>query len=325
MSDLRDAKATREKVLKDYIERRRKSGMAEHQAQAARSEIISARAAKSEAEKSMTVDAGGIAKMEQKVRRSEDKFKASETAVKKLQKEMASLDDSPEARKDEEERKRLEKRLGSMETSSVFELKFSSLQMLPNQTIRLSESQADKLLGSNEEDTPNEDFVIQFLDDSIPEIRSRLIDEIENGLLKVVATTSRWAQEEADKQRQETRRIFNDVGTSLFQRLKVSPITSVSLDTDYQLKIGWPNDKTTGLTGSGSERTLIAAALLIAMRKAYTPNIPILMFDGVLENLAPRPREEFLDFLSEYSKSEGVAVVVSLFDSSKAKATITVR
>jgi hypothetical protein len=325
MSELRDAKATRDKVLKDFMEKRRKYGMAEQQAQAARSEMASARAAISEAEKSMTVDAGGIAKMEEKVRSSEQKFKASETAVKTLQNEMASLDDSPEARKDEEQRKKLEMKLGSMETSSVFELRFSSLQMLPNQTMRLSESQADELLGSNEEDSPNEDLVIQFLDVSIPEIRSRLIDEIDNGLLKIVAATSRWTQEEADKQRQETRRIFNDVGTTLFQRLKVSPISSVSLDTNYRLKIDWPDGKTTGLTGSGSERTLIAAALLIAMRKAYTPNIPILMFDGVLENLDPRPREELLDFLSEYAKSEGVAVVVSLFDSSKAKATMSVR
>jgi hypothetical protein len=167
--------------------------------------------------------------------------------------------------------------------------------------------------------------VTQFLYDSAPEIRSRLIDEIDNGILLVVAATSRWAQEEADKQRQETRRIFNDVGTTLFQRLKVSPISSVSLDTDYRLRIDWSDGESTGLTGAGGERTIIAAALLIAMRKAYTPNIPILMFDGILENLDPRPREEFLDFLAEYAISEGVAVVVSLFDSSKTKATMSVR
>ncbi|SVC61680.1 uncharacterized protein METZ01_LOCUS314534, partial [marine metagenome] len=155
MSELRDAKATRDRVLKDFLEKRRKYGMAEQQAQAARSEMASARAAISEAEKSMTVDAGGIAKMEEKVRSSEQKFKASEIAVKTLQNEMAGLDDSPEARKDEEERKKLETKVGSMETSSVFELRFSSLQMLPNQTMRLSESQADELLGSNEEDSPN--------------------------------------------------------------------------------------------------------------------------------------------------------------------------
>jgi len=325
MSALKEAKANRDKVLKDFMEKRRKYGMAEQQAQAARAEIAAARAARSEAEKSMTVDAGGIAKMEEKVRSSEQKFKASEKAVKALQTEMASLDDSPEARKDEGERKSLESRLGAMETSSVFELRFSSLQMIPNQTMRLSESQADELLGSDETDTPASDLVTQFLDDSVPEIRSRLIDEIDNGLLLAVAATSRWAQEEADKQRQETRRIFNDVGTTLFQRLKVSPISSVSLDTDYRLRIDWSDGESTGLTGAGGERTIIAAALLIAMRKAYTPNIPILMFDGVLENLDPRPREEFLDFLAEYAKSESVAVVASLFDSSKAKATMSVR
>lgn len=116
--------------------------------------------------------------------------------------------------------------------------------------------------------------------------------------------------------------MFNEVGTNLFNRLKVSPITSVSLNTNYQLEIEWSDGKTTGLTGAGGERMIIAAAILIAMRKAYTPEVPILMFDGVLESLDPKPRKELLSFLGEYAKTEGVAVVASEFDSGNAVATV---
>ena len=157
------------------------------------------------------------------------------------------------------------------------------------------------------------------------EIRSILIAEIDRGFLANVSATSTWAAEEADRQRQETRRVFNDVGTTLFTRLKVSQIKAVSLNTDYRLEVSWSDGSTTGLTGAGGERTIIAAALLIAMRKAYTPDVPILMLDGVMESLDPRPREEFLSFLGEYAKEEDIAIVVSVFDSGTAKATVMTR
>jgi hypothetical protein len=60
----------------------------------------------------------------------------------------------------------------------------------------------------------------------------------------------------------------------------------------------------------------------MSMRKAYTPEITFLMFDGVLENLDNRPREELLAFLGEYSKDEDIAIAVSVFDSSIAVAKI---
>ena len=248
-----------------------------------------------------------------------------EAEVVSLRDEMRKLDDSEEARGDDKARRELESKLKSLETTTMFEMRLTSLSMMPNDTIRITESQGEAMLGSGEGGEPRSDFVNRYLEQGAPEIKSRLIPEIDNGFLVDVAATSKWAQGEADKQRQETRRIFNDVGTKLFERLKVSPISSVSLDTGYNLKISWSDGSVTGLTGAGGERTIIASALLISMRKAYTPEIPILMFDGILENLDPKPREGFLDFLSEYAKSEDVAVVVSLFDSSESTATVSVR
>lgn len=325
MVELSEAKAKRALVLKSFIDKRRKMGNAEAQAAAARSEIQAARAHKSEAERSMTVDAGGKAKMEQDLQKVKRVYEASEAEVVSLRDEMRKLDDSEEAREDDKARRELESKLKSLETTTMFEMRLTSLSMMPNDTIRMTESQGEAMLGSGEGGEPRNDFVNKYLEQSAPEIKSRLISEIDNGFLVDVTATSKWAQGEADKQRQETRRIFNEVGTKLFERLKVSPISSVSLDTGYNLKISWSDGSVTGLTGAGGERTIIAAALLISMRKAYTPEIPILMFDGILENLDPKPREGFLDFLSEYAKSEDVAVVVSLFDSSESTATVSVR
>ena len=324
LEEERAAKSQRDSVVRSYMDKRSKMGSAEQQAAAARSDIQRARADKSEAERAMTVDAGGVAKMESDLEKVKRVYEASEKKVVELRGKLQRLDDSPEARKDEEERRGLQNELRTMDTSTMFEVRFSSLQMLPNQTRRYTESQGDAIFGTGA-GKARSDFVNGLLDASIPDIRSRIIDEIDGGFLADVSATSSWAAEEADKQRQETRRIFNEVGTTLFERLEVSPINSVSLDTNYNLRISWSDGSSTGLAGAGGERTIIAAALLISMRKAYTPDIPILMFDGMLENLDPDSMKSLLDFLSEYAKTEDIAVVASLFDSSESVAKVSVR
>ena len=324
LEEERSAKSNRDSALRNYMDKRSKMGSAEQQAAAARSDIQRARADKSEAERAMTVDAGGVIKMTSDLEKVKRVYEASEKKVVELRGELKSLDDSPEAKKDAMERKKLETELRSMDTSTMFEVRFSSLQMLPNQTRRYTESQAEAIFGAGS-GKARSNFVNGLLDASVPDIRSRIIDEIDGGFLADVSATSTWAAEEADKQRQEARRIFNEVGTTLFERMDVSPINSVSLDTNYKLKTTWADGTVTGLSGAGGERTIVAAALLISMRKAYTPDVPILMFDGMLENLDPDTMKSLLDFLSEYAKTEDIAVVVSLFDSSESVAKVSTR
>jgi hypothetical protein len=230
--------------------------------------------------------------------------------------------DDPKDIADQNEQTKLTEELASLENTTSFEVRFTSLNELPNQTRILSQEDAETLLGSGEGGKANETLIKTHLLKGESEIRALLIAEIDRGLLHDLSATSVWAAEEADRQSQETRRVFNEVGTTLFNRLKVSPITSVSLNTNYQLEIEWSDGKTTGLTGAGGERMIIAAAILIAMRKAYTPEVPILMFDGVMESLDPKPRKELLSFLGEYAKTEGVAVVATEFDSGNAVATV---
>jgi len=321
-----DLKKKIDSIISDYMTKRRKLGMAEDQAAAARSGIAEARAAINQCEEELTLDPGKLAKMEENVRASKQAFETASKRVNEINAEIAKEDSSKEAKDEENELRNLESQLRSLETSTTFEVRFTSLNMLPNQTLRLSEKQFEQMFGDGN-GSAETGFVSNNISDSQSEIRSRILSKINEGsdFLNNISSTTEWVAEEAEKQRQGTRRIFNEVGTTLFSKLKMSEITSVSLDTNYELKVGWLDGKTTGLTGGGGERTLIAAALLISMRKAYSPEIPILMFDDIIDKLDPTPKEDFLKFLDEYAKFEDVAIIVSQLDSSLSNATVNVR
>jgi energy-coupling factor transporter ATP-binding protein EcfA2 len=322
-SKLKAAKSERDGIVKKYLENRRKFGMAEQQAASARANLQSANATIKEAEQSMPVASATLSKMEENRDASERQFKAASKTLAELQANQSTND--PEDIADQKAQKQLQDELATLENTTTFEIRFSSLNMLANQTMNLSQSDAEAILGTGKGGTAKKSLIKTHLTKGESEIRSLLIVEIDRGILADLTATSTWAAEEADRQRQETRRVFNDVGTTLFNRLKVSQIKAVSLNTDYRLEVSWSDGTTTGLTGSGGERTIIAAALLIAMRKAYTPGVPILMLDGVMESLDPRPREEFLTFLEEYAKEEDIAIVVSAFDSGASMATVMTR
>lgn len=324
LENLKQAKSKKDSEVRKFMEARSKQGSAAQQAAAARSSIKSAEATIADANKNMSMDSGSISKLENNLVKSKNQFEASAKEVQELQSKAGS-GDSPEMKKLSEQRAALESERDNLESSSTFELRITALQMMPNETIRLSESQGDELLGDGSSSTIHKNLVSSNLNDiSTPDVRSLIKAEIDNGILADIDVTAKWVSQTIENQLQQTRRIFNEVGTSLFTTLSSSPISGVELDTDYQLKVKWKDGSTTGLTGAGGERTIIAAALLIAMRKAFTPDIPILMFDGMLENLDPGSRTSFLDFLKSYAETEKIAVIVSLFDEKKNTAEVSI-
>jgi len=315
------AKTNRDRVVKSFLDKKRKFGMAGQQAAAARADIKSAKLVKTNAEDQMTTTPATLLMMKERRTLYESTYLAAKKELQRLTATQSTGDPQDDA--DRNSRAALQAELSSLDNATTFSVRFTSLNMLPNQTMELPVDAAEKLLGTGSEGTADIELIKSNLTKGEGEIRSILIAEIDRNLLHHLNATSIWAAEEADRQRQETRRVFNEVGTTMFNRLKVSQITGVSLNVDYELEINWANQaKATGLTGAGGERTIIATALLMAMRKAYTPGIPILMFDGVLENLDNRPREELLTFLGEYSKNEGIAIMASVFDSSIAVAKV---
>ena len=309
-SKLAGAKKARQDIVNDYLDRKRRYGMAEQQAAAARSEIKSAEQIIAEADVAMAQSGSNLPKEKADFERFKREFQAAKQELQTLKAKRTTGGDDNDAKLQAQ----LIKKLEAIENSTTFEVRFTSLGMLASETLNLSLADADNLL-SKDDSQANIAFVNTHLEKSASEIRSLLKANLTSGVLNTVVSTSAWTREEADRQRQETRRVFNDVGTNLFNRMKFSQINGIQLDTDYNISISWDGEaEPTGLTGAGGERTIIAATLLIAMRKAYTPEIPVLMFDGVIENLDESPQREFLNFLDEYAINEGVAIVVSLLD-----------
>lgn len=309
-SKLAGAKKARQDLVNDYLDRKRRYGMAEQQAAAARSEIKSSEQIIAEADVAMAQSGSNLPKEKADYERFKREFEAAKQELQSLKVKRTTGGDDNDAKLQAQ----LIKKLEAIENSTTFEVRFTSLGMLASETLNLSLADAENLLGSDESQADIA-FVNTHLEKSASEIRSLLKANLTSGVLNTVVSTSAWTREEADRQRQETRRVFNDVGTNLFNRMKFSQINGIQLDTDYNISISWDGEtEPTGLTGAGGERTIIASTLLIAMRKAYTPEIPVLMFDGVLENLDEGPQKEFLNFLDEYAQNEGVAVVVSLLD-----------
>ena len=309
MIELKEAKSRRDSIVRTYLDKKRQFGMANQQAAAARAEIDSAKAIMKDAEKSMTTDSSSLPKMKERRDQYKSVYKAATSELEKLLSQSDTSD--PEEVKDRKAERALTDELATLENTTTFAIRFTSLNMLPNQTMNLTLKEAELMLGMGAAKEANKDLIQNNLSKGAGEIRSILTAELDRGLLEHIGSSAQWAAEEADRQRQETRRVFNNVGTTMFKRLKVSPITGVSLNIDYNIEINWADGPPTGLSGAGGERTIIAAALLIAMRKAYTPEIPILMLDGVMENLDDRPREELLAFLGEYAKTEDIAVLTS--------------
>lgn len=196
-------------------------------------------------------------------------------------------------------------------------IRFDALGMLPSEEIEMDAVTIDANLdayATGGGDGPG--IVESNLKTSRPQIQDILNDMLVDGTLwGAVSSTVEHARTKADEHRQAARRIFNEIGTSLFADLSFSPIEDLQLDTDYNLSIGWKNrDRRTGLHGSEGELTIIAAALLIALRKAYTENIPLLMFDSILDNINPDDRNLLFQFLESYAASENIAVLVTQLD-----------
>lgn len=135
-----------------------------------------------------------------------------------------------------------------------------------------------------------------------------------NTFLDEVEQLALYCATQAESHRVKARSIFNEIGQSIFTKLSFSPIKSIRLDGHNQLKVKDPTGKETGLTGSEGERTLIAAAILIALREAYTPDVPLLMLDGILDNLNAEPREKLVAFLGAYASDKNIAILATRLD-----------
>ena len=323
IENLKKAKSNKDSEVRKFMETRSKIGSASQMAAAARSEIKAANQTIADANVNMGAKAADLPKNEEDLAKSERQYKKSEKEVADLQAEVAG-GDSAELKKLTTERKDLQDEKDSLESSTTFELRLTSLQMMPNEGILLTEDLGEHILGDGSGGKSRKSLVNSNLTDiGSAEVRSLIKAEIDNGILVDIGPTTDWVSETVENQQQQTRRIFNEIGTTLFEKMPNSRIKSVELNTDYEIRQTWDDGQTTGLTGSGGERALTAAAILIAMRKAFTPDIPLLMIDGVLEKLDVSKRKILLDFLKDYAETDGVTIVVSLLNEKETEVKVS--
>jgi hypothetical protein len=317
---LKEAKKNKDGAIRKFMEARSKRASASQMAAAARSDIKSAAKAIAEARQLMGKTAQKLPKMIEDRDKSKRLYENSRAEVDQLK---AGAGSSPEIEDLENKIEELEIQKDGLEGSSAFEIRLSSLQMMPNEGIPLTEELGVQLLGEGTGGNILKSLVNSNLANiSVPVIRSLIKAGIDNGILADIGVTSKWVTENIENQLQQTRKIFNEVGTTLFEKMPNSRIKSVELDTNYKILQTWDDGRITGLSGSGGELALTAVAILIAMRMAFTPDIPILMIDGVLESLDSGAKRTLLDFLKGYAKSDGVTIMVSHLDENTPKVKI---
>lgn len=200
--------------------------------------------------------------------------------------------------------------------NQVFTLYLQSVGMVRSEEVEFTVEEAEALfahLDGTGDLTAATSMVERALNASGNEVQSILRDQFDLGTLTMVLPALlRYSMRRAEEHRTKARDVFNDVGGQLFANLDQSPITTLSLDTDYRLTIMKSDGSQTGVSAlSGGESALVACALLMAVQKAYAPEAPILLIDSVLDNLNNVAKQSLCNFLSEYAAQENIAIVAT--------------
>jgi len=307
---------------RDYREKMALKSRAEEEKASQRRIINEAESASSELESKISGGSRRGQELKGIFESAKNAFEGNNSEYERLDNEIKQKEQmSPEQQATQNEIEQLEAQISTLNRSQepFLRLRLEAIGMTAAEEQALGENEIFDMLGEYEAaEGDGGDSIVNLAKpgQARGDVQSHLYDMFEDGTLWSLASSMKeHCREMYEEHRQAARRIFNETGSSLFEKLDFSPFEKVELDSDYQLmmkrkgKDGW-----IGISGSEGERAIVAASLLIAMRKAYTPDIPLLMFDGVLDNLDDAPRAQMMGFLQEYAKKEGIAIVVTSLD-----------
>ena len=313
----------RRTILAEAAKRRQEIASARQNLSDVKRHLNSAKQAEAEAIQQMPHTESKLRNMREKLEADSNAESDAKRRMEEAQQKWNKFDQSAtkalESRQEAIDTERTNLRLNK---KSSFLIRYDSLGMMGSDTIEANEELGDAhFSGIDRSDKSEQELLERNLSKSSSEIEGLLLGLLKQGKLsEIVNATFDYAEEKAKEHREKAREIFNQVGATIFTTLSFSPMQKMELDSSYQLKISWKDGRVTGLSGSGGERTIVAAAMLIAMRRAYTPEIPLLFFDGVMGNLNDKARKELESFLASYAESTDIAVVATLLtDSSQLK------
>jgi ABC-type lipoprotein export system ATPase subunit len=260
-----------------------------------------------------------MVKLKADVATDKSAYEESEAALEPLQAKMdAAMVGNIEAQALSNQISTLEDEIASVGSAArqVFALYLQSVGMVRSEEIEFTNEGAEALfahLDGAGDVTAATTLVDRYLSASGNEIQSILREQFGLGTLpELLPALLSYSMQRAEEHRTKARDVFNEVGGHLFANLDQSPITTLSLDTDYRLTIEKSDGTLTGVRAlSGGESALVACALLMAVQKAYAPEAPVLLFDSVLDNINPSSKENLCNFLSEYAAQENIAIVVT--------------
>ncbi|EEB72938.1 archaea-specific SMC-related protein [Thermococcus sp. AM4] len=135
-------------------------------------------------------------------------------------------------------------------------------------------------------------------------------------LAKELSSAYKYAHNQAEKVRQEARKQFNTMITSVLKRIGFSEFKKIYLDKDYILNVQYvaPNGEVKIIQPyalSESERVAIALVLMLALNKVYRENINYIIIDNMYEYFDQYRTDEILKLLNEYAKQEQVTIVLT--------------
>jgi len=318
---IRKFEGERSRIQREDAQRRAAFSEAKSNKADFKRQVADAKQTITDAKNAMPFATSALQDRKAKLTADEAAFKGATEAVEKLEAQVLSLSNNPELDRVNAEIRSIAEQIEELlaNKTSHFLLRYDSLGMMGSDTLELTEEQGDAHFAGIENSDVCLDLTIEkYIEVPDPRKESILLDLLRNWKLSAaINATVEYVDNKATEHREKAREIFNEVGSSIFSSLSFSPMTKMELNDSYELKITWADGRgVTGLSGSGGERTIVAAAMLIAMRAAYTPEIPFLMLDGVLGNLNEKARKELETFLAGYAEATDIAVVATLLTDS---------
>ena len=318
-AELSEKQRERTSILTKAAQRRQEIASAKQRMADLKRQENDAKKQQSEAQQAMPFAEAKLRETREKLATDKLALASAEQRVRVLNDELSQYD-NPEKEALDAQYKILDDEIKSLMLSKQksFLIRYDSLGMMGSDTIEVNEELGSAhFSGIDRSDKSEQELLEKNLSKSSSEIEGLLLGLLKQGKLsEIVNATFDYAEQKAKEHREKAREIFNQVGATIFTTLSFSPMQKMELDSSYQLRISWKDGRVTGLSGSGGERTIVAAAMLIAMRRAYTPEIPMLFFDGVMGNLNDKARKELESFLASYAESTDIAVVATLLTDS---------
>lgn len=185
------------------------------------------------------------------------------------------------------------------------------------------EKQVEKLEGRLLEiEKQLDDLTVEFWDYKLnPDIAMKIFSKLKEDLM----VTENKLNTQADIQRREAQKVFNETISEVLKRLKFKDLGRFSLNSEYLL-IRQINGKLQDMESlAESERVVLAIVLLLSAKRVYYSEIPLFLIDDVYNDLDDEKKKLLTNYLIEIASNENIAILYTCLDDSLSEVEINVK